>query len=499
MSVILVNTPLFWGIGDSAIPLFQVSKMFNNNYFEGLETLPGEQLGLASIQAYCRKKDVDVQVIDGIALEHKSCEQTFELIEDIAKTKGNPVLIGFSGTCVAFKATLKLATMCKTKWESVRIIHGYEFGTLNAAHILENYPVFDFVGLGDGEEIIASLAEKLSNGHPYEDVLGLAWRDSEGEVRKNATNPMDIDSIPWATRESAPLIKKLGFAMSVFTSRGCPFRCSYCTTGDASALNGKARYRVKSAENVVEEMLYLQKTYDLEHITLVDDNFLTKAGSSKQRVRELAELLIKRQSKVGFMIDARLDVIERDLFELLHRAGLRKVFVGIETPNEDQLKTYSKTYNIGSDTPLSRLKILNELGIKIHPGVIMYHPTVTPKEMRATADIIHQIGWKSPESFCNRMKLYPGTRLYEEYERKGWTVGQWPTKDWEFVDSRAKHVANEMLSASLYTKTDNADKYDQVRAKFLSLIDAWEKGEQMSIAHQEQQLDSAALQRSGSA
>lgn len=479
--------------------LLQAAHRMNADYAEGLATLPGEQLGLASIQAYCREQGIRVDLVDGIIHEHRSCEQTFAAIEQIAAKDGAPVLVGFSGTSVAYRATARIAQMCKDRWPGVRTIHGHEFASLNHHRILARSSPFDFVCRGDGEHTFATLSRRLLDGKAVDDVPGLVWRDESGTLHETATQPSDMNAIPWPSRETVAGVKARGLAISMFTSRGCPFRCAYCATGEVSSLNGKACYRTKEPENVVEEMRYLVKNFDLAHVTIVDDNFLINSDASRDRARRIAEGILRTGLKLTFAIDVRIDAIERDVFTLLHRAGLRKAFVGVETANPEQLKTYHKSYQLGGESQRSRLAILNDIGIKVHPGIIMYHPTVTPAEMRATAQLIHELGHRTPQAFCSRLKLYPGTKICETYRKKGWTIGEWPTEDWRFVDPRAQQIADAMLEGALYADTGGQDRYDILRGKFLQLVDAWERGHSLEPEHRAGQLDSGALQRSSSA
>lgn len=494
MSFILVNPPLFWRVGDARLSYLDVCRKVSDNP-QGNRTLPTEHLGLSSIQAYCAKQGIPVHVVNGMTAEHTSLDPTFAEIEAIAREHGEPTLIGFSGTSHVFQATLRLARMCLERWPDAHTIMGYDFGTLNFEHLLREYPDIHFVCRGDGEALFATLSERLANGRGYEDIPGLAYRGSDGRPRANEPVALDVDTLPWPTRHELPGVLRTGFAAGVYASRGCPYRCSYCALGQTSALFGNKSYRLRSIENVVEEMAYLRKDFGVEHITIVDDLFLTKAPSSQERARDFAEQLLRRDLGVEWMIDARVDSIDRDLFVLMQRAGLRKVFVGVETGSEEQLASYNKRYGLQTETPADRLKVLRDLGIEIIPGMLMFHPTVTATELRQSLDLMDALGWESHYQLFNRVQLYPGTPLYKEYEDKGWATGDWPVKDWEFHDPRAKHLSDAVLWASM----QEGAKYQDVKRVFVKHLEAWENNIEIMEPSPPSMFDSAALQRSGAA
>jgi radical SAM superfamily enzyme YgiQ (UPF0313 family) len=494
MSFILVNPPLFWKLGDARISYLDVCQKIGEDP-KGLRSLPAEHLGLRSIQAYCAKQGIPVHVVNGIVAEHTGVEPTFAEIEAIVREHGEPALVGFSGTSHVFQATLRLARMCLERWPNAHTVMGYDFGTLNFEQLLRDYPDIHFVCRGDGEAVFAALAERLANGRGYDDIPGLAYRGSDGRVHASEPVALDIDTLPWPTRDELPQVLRGGFAAGIYASRGCPYRCSYCALGQTSALFGNKSYRLRSIESVVEEMAYLAKEFGVHHITIVDDLFLTKAASSQERARDFAEQLLRRNLGLEWMIDARVDSIDRELFTLLRHAGLRKVFVGVETGSEEQLASYNKRYGLNEETQVDRLKVLRDLEITIVPGMLMFHPNVTARELRQSLELIDEMGSESHYQLYNRVQVYPGTPLYREYEEKGWATGEWPVKDWEFRDPRAKRLSDAVLWASM----QSGAKFQDVKNVFLHHLEAWENDLEITEPSPPSIFDSAALQRSGAA
>jgi radical SAM superfamily enzyme YgiQ (UPF0313 family) len=494
MAVFLINPPLYWGPPRKRLPYFEVTrrqldKASDRNQY------PGEHLGLASIQAYAEKRGMRVHLVNALLEEHTSTDQTFAEVERIAGAHGAPTLIGMSGSSLVYGTMSALAQAFKRRWPDVKIVLGYDFATLNYEDMFAHNPDVDAVCRGDGEDVFTALAERCENGRDFGGVPGVAYR---GVPAEGSPRAMVVDELPWASREQLPSTRARGWAAAVFASRGCPYRCSYCTLGETSALFGKDAYRLKSVENVVEEMAMLRRDHEVEHVTIVDDLFLTRAPSSHERAAKFAELLLERQLDMTWMIDVRVDSIEPKLFALLHKAGLRKIFVGVETPNMEQLERYNKRYLIRQETPAQRIKAAMDTGIEVVPGILTFHPDVTAKELRQTLAFIDELGWKGHYELLNRVRAYPGTPLYKEYEAAGMlTRGDWPNRGWEFKDPNAEKMA---LNVGLASMRPGA-RYEDVRATFVQELDRWESGEQpqaVSLDEEQRGAVDAAQENAGS-
>jgi len=471
MSLMLVNTPYtFDDWGGKRTSYFDMARRQNRP--EDLATLPGEHLGLMSIKAYCASKGIPVHVVNGMLENQTLPSQTFASIEAAAAVHGAPELIGFSGTNFVFRDSLEIIRLCRERWPDVRTCLGYDFATLNFERVLRDFPEVDFICRGEGERMFATLAETVAARRTsYELIPGLAYRAANGAIIANAPRPIaSLDDLPWAARDEVKRTLEMGLAVGVFGSRGCPYRCAYCTTGQTAALMGSKGYRERSVIALVDEMEFLVRDHGVHHVSITDDLFVTKGLPSQERAAAFAQELIRRKLPVEFMLDCRVDSISRELFGQLVQAGLSKVFIGIETGSEEQLAFYNKRYMLKEGGPLAQLRILLDLGIKIIPGLIPFHPYVTTKELRATVNLIEAIGY--PGTYLvNRVKPYPGTPLYDDYEAKGLlTRGEWPVMDWDFPEDRMYDFTKRLDFLG-----SNPDcKQDEVLCEFHRQLDAWD-------------------------
>jgi radical SAM superfamily enzyme YgiQ (UPF0313 family) len=466
MSIILVNPPNIRL--QAGLPMPYVTREKHNLTASQRYTLPMENLGLMYIASYAESRGIPVHVIDALLEEHTGPEQTFASIKRLSEQSGTPELIGFT-TIVDFNSLLDLVSRCKTIWPNVLTCLGGPFATLNYERVLQEWS-FDYVCIGDGEIPFALLAEAVFNNRSLDAVPGLATRNSQGKIKITSPPKTDIDSLPWPSRQQLPLVLAEGFSASVSTQRGCPYRCSYCVTGAISASIGKEGHNLRSVESVVEEICYLHREFQIPFVTIVDDLFVSKAPSSQIRAEEFARLLFNKSLPIQFMCDVRVDSINKDLFLQLHQAGLRRVFIGVETGSEDQLHFYRKRHSKSHHETVERLALLESIGIEVIAGTIVWHPTVTPNEIRATIAILDNLNYKAASRLRSRLKIYSGAPVNKSYD-SSIVYSDWPTINWRFADHRAQVAFDTVFKVAEAPETT----YEQARSTLLNALKVWEK------------------------
>ncbi len=284
---------------------------------------------------------------------------------------------------------------------------GY-FGSF-AASVPEFFtPVADFIV----KDEIENIAPGLAQGQVPEGIV------SAGFVS-------DLDALPFPNwdqfdirRFRYQIVTNRGITLPLLGSRGCPYTCNYCPY----LVNSK--YRVRTPENIVEEIAYLTGKYGIRGISFRDPNMTF----DKERANELAELILKRRLDVRWSMEARTDRLERDLINVLHRAGLRSVEVGVESSNETMLKG-----NLRKATPKPHQeKIIDhchKLGIRVIANYTLGLPNDTIEGIRDTIRYAKRLN-----TFAIQFTVttpYPGTQFYQNvkhlvFERdwekfNGWT------------------------------------------------------------------------------
>ncbi|OOK73457.1 putative methyltransferase/methylase [Mycobacterium kansasii] len=192
----------------------------------------------------------------------------------------------------------------------------------------------------------------MANGDEIADVPGVARRDARARSyahrRRWSTSTGCPARLARNCRRSSPTV----FGRSFHHSRlSVPVHVLW----DRSHVGDSwpQQLPAKSVDSVVDEITYLVSDFDINFVSITDDLFVSKHPGSQQRAVEFASAILRRGIDVNFMVDIRLDsVVDLDVFRHLHQAGLRRVFVGIETGSYEQLRAYRKQIiNRGQDPP----------------------------------------------------------------------------------------------------------------------------------------------------
>lgn len=459
MNVLLVNPPTLYR-GSTLIEIDQTERDKNATmlpYYRrllamdtsprnGFSTLTGEHLGLQSMQASLIMAGHQTSVLNACVELHTSLHQTLYKIREYTFD-----LIGFTGPLDVFTENLWLARELRESGYTGHITFGHDFATLNHKSILNLFVEFDSVIRGEGEQTIRNLANALEKKQPLYDIKSLTFRSGDGQVVVNSSAPAirDLDQLPWVTRFDLPKVLNLKMSTAIYTKRGCPYQCSFCTTGAVSGLKhfqNLDRWRSRTAKNVVDEIEYLAKENHIRWFTIVDDLYLAKGHVGSQHALDVAENILGRQLNLEYMIDCRIDSIDEKVFRLLKRSGLRKVFVGAESSSEIALDKFKKGYK--SNIVRKKLGILEELGIEIILGYIFFSPFDTLKGLEQNYRFILDLKQRDFNLFLQSARVYPGTSFHRDLEQQGLLIGEFPHFTALYTDPYVGKLAQMMENFS---------------------------------------------------
>jgi anaerobic magnesium-protoporphyrin IX monomethyl ester cyclase len=378
--------------------------------FQGLSEVGNMQppLGIAYIGAVLEKAGHEVKIIDAppLGLGIKEIVKEAEIF--------SPDYIGLSVSTVDFNKSLELAKELKKKLNLLIIIGGPHVTAIPEE--VMSYSGFDFGVIGEGEETIVSLLSALKNKTDLTKVDGLIFRQKKKIIKNKPREYIkDLDQIPFPTRHLMPELSKYhptpatyqNFPVgTMITSRGCPYQCNFCFRG---VFGNKWRFR--SPENVVSEMEILIKEYGAREIRLWDDTF----NADTERVKDICRLIIKKKLKFSWTCLGRVNKADKEMFKLMKKAGCWQISYGIESGNEEILKSLNK--GITKKMVEEAVKETTEAGVQALGFFILGLPGETEKTMRETIDFAKSL----PLSVANFTIAtpYPGTKLWLEAEKRG--------------------------------------------------------------------------------
>lgn len=188
---------------------------------------------------------------------------------------------------------------------------------------------------------------------------------------------------------------------SASSSRGCPFSCSFCSAKNIWT----KRYTSFSPERIVDDVRYLVREHKADGIYFREDNFTV----SKRRVQNICEGLIAAGINVPWATESRVDTVDEDLLKLMHRAGLRGVYLGIEAATQELLDRYSKGITLE--------QVERFLGWAEHLGLRVYASFIVDTPFETLADRLAMLRFfeRHPRVRCwpNHFTGLPGSELYD--------------------------------------------------------------------------------------
>ena len=284
-------------------------------------------------------------------------------------------------------------------------------------------------GSATGNGIAAATAPLAPAGaiSPCAGILGLAWRrtlDADGIVI-NPDRPFipDLNDLPIPKHELLPLEKQRmpmikGPFTFIVTSRGCPAGCKYCI----KHVTYQNSVRVRSAENIVEELEYLVKL-GITNIHMYADLFTV----NREHVLGLCKLIIERGVKIRWTCNSRVDYVDEEMLRLMGQAGCWLISWGIESANEAILKRVRKGYK--KEQEFRALRWSHAAGIKNWGYFIIGLPGETEETIRETIDYAKQL--PVDIALFHIAAPYPGTPFFYEVVENNWFR---PGTKWEEVD-----------------------------------------------------------------
>ncbi|MBD3196162.1 MAG: radical SAM protein [Candidatus Lokiarchaeota archaeon] len=302
------------------------------------------------------------------------------------------------------------------------IFGGYH-PTLAPDYVTKN-PYVDYVIRGEGEHTFKELVDFLDNNKhniSIRDIDGLSYKDKEGKIVHNKARKLEknLDNFPLPRRELIDDSKYLYLGVrvsSLESSRGCPYSCKFCCIQKMwRDPNQHLSYRSKSIKRIMQEI------YDVDFkkndfIFFCEDNFTINI----KRTKKILDTIIKSgiNSEIYFSCQSRVDTLYRNpwLVELMYKAGMRQVFLGIESVHQKSLNAMNKR----STTPqMTRevVEMLQSYGISIFGGVIIGFPGETKKMVRQTIQYAKSLNLTCVQ--FTPITAFPGTKFYEEMKSEG--------------------------------------------------------------------------------
>ncbi|MEW6618227.1 MAG: radical SAM protein [bacterium] len=376
-------------------------------------------IGLAYIASAIERAGYKFDILDIEAHRY-----TASGLEDILKKKEFDV-VAFGTLVTGYKIAKFLSRLIRDINKDAVIIAGNSVAS-SIPEVLLSKTEVDIAVMGEGDITIVELLDAIERNRPLEEVKGIYFKRN-GKIISTPKRQVipEINRIPipnWDIfdmqvyvneaihdiAEPYPIPKESIRAFVMNTARGCPFHCTFCYH-----VFRKDKYRYRTPESILSEIVLLQKKYGINYINFYDE--LT--FFSKKQANEFVDKLLESGLKFFWNADVRANLFTEDDIEILKKfkkAGCIGLGYSLESGYPDILKSMNKKLVV--EDFIRQKKALDLVNIKTFTSIVLGYPQETPETLKQTFDICYEldvypsVGYLLPQ---------PGTPMYELAKKNG--------------------------------------------------------------------------------
>lgn len=435
-----------------------------------IDTRTTPHLGLAYLGAVSERRGDEVRVYDGDVEEQPLAAFLHEF---------RPHIVGITANTPQVKQAWRTAEAIKREMDIPVVLGGPHVSVALEELDYESLrqPPVDMVVRGEGEDPWIEICDQVDSflrDQPVDtgtfgrammgpgqdlfgDIEGLSYKTSDGQLHRNPDAQVitDLDSLPWPAYHLFKMDRYTNLqpatdaidgsrSFSIMTSRGCPYRCTFCSQSIMPI-----KWRARSPENVIEEWRHLVRELGALEVGVLDDS----ANIRKARLHQLADMLIaERLNHVPwiFVNGIRANLADYDLLVKLKQAGLRRTAFGVETGDAEMIVKIDK--HVDHDTIRQAFKNAKAAGIETIGFFIIGLPGDTRQTMQRTIDFAIELDPMIAN--FSMMTPYPGTVVYQQIKEGGrFLVDDW--EDYVFFDQKARYEMGDLtagLMEEMYRK-----------------------------------------------
>lgn len=380
-------------------------------------------LGIAYITSVLNENGHKAIIKEGV---NKSFRELVRSVKQI-----NPEIVGITMNTTNRFACLKLAKEIKQRY-GLPIILGGPHATFMTDQILRNYPFVDYIIRNEGEYTCLNLLNELERGKgemkSLKKIKGISYREGKKIIHNEQADFItDLDSLPYPEYKFFNLdeYRKLPEhpkeflkypAGSIIPTRGCPHKCTFCSTSEFWGHN----IRFRKPESILEEIEHLYSKYNTRYIIFNDDNFTI----NRKRAIDFCKLMVKSglSDKVKWNCLSEIGTVNKELITWLKKANCNMIGYGMEDVSPEGLSFFKKHHTLKQ--AFKTFKLTNDAGIKIRSYFIVGGDHETLQNIKLKKKIIEKLN--PTETTASLLLAYPRTRIFEIGKERGyWDESVW--------------------------------------------------------------------------
>ncbi|KXH76732.1 MAG: radical SAM protein [Candidatus Thorarchaeota archaeon SMTZ-45] len=398
--------------------------------------------GIAYLAAVLREAGHDITIYNQDVYHYPEPHLTDYLTNNCFDVVG----VGVIGGYYQYRKLLKISDAITKVEDRPRYIIGGHGPSPEPEYFLKKTGA-DAVVIGEGEISTPNLLSAFETGDDLRNVKGIGFMDENGECVVTDRQPLiqDLDTIPFPAYDLFPIdyysllrmphINNSDRCLPIISSRGCPYRCNFCYRMDEGI-------RLRSPENVVQEMRLLHEDYGITYFAFADE--LTMV--SPQRTKDLCNAFIESGLDIRWDCNGRLNFAKPEILDLMKKAGCVFINYGIESYDDASLKKMNKNLTVEQIT----VGIENTLEAGISPGfnIIWGNIDEDEKVLEKGVQFLLKYDDHSQMRTIRPVTPYPGSDLYNYAIERGLL------KDVEdFYEN--KHTNSDLLAVNFTPLSDD--------------------------------------------
>lgn len=392
----------------------------------------------AQLVAYVREK----QLAQPLVIDARGEGINFQTMIDKIKALNPDVLflgemLHSTGGLAPIWYFIETARRVKEIMPKVKVVVGGLWFSALYTETLNKYPYIDFVVIGEAELSLEELLIKISQGgNDFSQIAGVACRkEGSSVVGPHRDLISDLNILPTPAYDLFPMKNYVGHThwkpfCELMVSRGCPGGCIFCyewSQYDPRSPKDFVSWRIKSAENILDELELLNKTYGVKVIVFQDDAF----NVDKKTVESVCRGMIKRKLDMQWVILGRADdwVNQIDIIPLMKEAGMFMGLLGVEVESDEELKKIGK--NVNTHQIVQTIKELRKHGIMSIGTFMVGFQDDDEAKIKRRFDFADRA---DPDIFALQFFTpVPGSPIWKKYVDKGWiNLETLDLRTWDF-------------------------------------------------------------------
>lgn len=405
-------------------------------------------MGVAYLTALLKQRGYLVNIVDEGIEEDEG--RLFEVVDEFS-----PDLIGVTAFSYCYHSVKEAVAKLDAYTDAPIMIGGPHVSAVRG-ETLQGISA-DFALKGEGELSFPAFLEELGKRAPdFSRIPGLIWRDG-GKIVENEDSPFvqNLDILPFPDYEAFDITRYPCYAqksLPIISSRGCPYRCSFCSV----KLSMGHRFRARSPENVLTELEHWVSR-GFSNFAINDDCF----SFDVVRAKTICDLIVKRGLKLTYQLynGIRADRVDQELLAKMKASGCVFISYGLESGNQEVLKAIHK--GVTPEQVRQVVEWSNQVGIRTSVNFIIGHPGETFQQATDSLRIAESL----PTDFVNFYNLvpYPGTEVIE-----------WVKKSAHFLvpaDSYLEDISYRDNSPVFETKEFTKEERERILRKGFALYE----------------------------